>query len=232
MSRDTPRWRNARAVVGLLVLFVVVVFTSPRWSALFRATVATAPEDEAGAGAVATPTPDAPADASRSIQVRLLFPAADRNALLIEERAVVYDADLAGQLEQVVTALAAGSRGGHLPALPPGTRVLQVLVDERGTAFVDLSREAVWTGIGALEERLSVYALVDTLSLNFPAVRRVQWLVEDKPVATMGGHVDLSRPLRADMTLVAEPEPIPAPTALEAGSGAPVPVAPPLANPR
>lgn len=232
MNRDTPRWRNARAVVGLLVLFVVVVFTSPRWSALFRATVPTAQDDEAGAGPVATPAPDAPADASRSIQVRLLFPAVDRNALQIEERAVVYDADLARQLEQVVTALAAGSRGGHLPALPPGTRVLQVLVDDRGTAFVDLSREAVWTGIGALEERLAVYALVDTLSLNFPAVRRVQWLIEDKPVATMAGHVDLSRPLRADMTLVAEPEPSPAPTPADTGTSAPLPVASPTGSPR
>jgi hypothetical protein len=230
VSRDTPGWRNARAVVGLLVLFSGVVFTSPRWSALFRATAPTAPEDEAGAGPVATPTPDAPADASRSIQVRLLFPAADRNALLIEERAVAYDADLARQLEQVVTALATGSRAGHLPALPPGTRVLQVLVDERGTAFVDLSKDAAWTGIGALEERLAVYALVDTLSLNFPAVRRVQWLVEDKPVETMAGHVDLSRPLRADMTLIAEPEPSPTPD--DAGPGAPAAVASPTESPR
>ncbi len=210
MNRDHPRWRDARAALGLLLLFAVVVYASPRWSALFRADAPTA-GDEEGADAAPTPTPPphAPADASRSIQVRLLFPGADRNALVIEERAVAYDPDLARQLEHVVEALAAGSRSGHLPALPVGTRVLQVLVDPRGTAFVDLSKEATWTGIGAFEERLAVYALVDTLALNFPAVRRVQWLIEDRPVETLAGHVDLSRPLRADMTLIAEPEPTP-----------------------
>jgi hypothetical protein len=42
---------------------------------------------------------------------------------------------------------------------------------------------------------------------NFPAVRRVRILVDDQPAASLGGHVDLSRPLPADMTLVALPPP-------------------------
>ena len=36
---------------------------------------------------------------------------------------------------------------------------------------------------------------MNSLTANFPAVKRVQILVEDKPADTLAGHVDLSRPL-------------------------------------
>jgi hypothetical protein len=39
--------------------------------------------------------------------------------------------------------------------------------------------------------------------VNFPAIRRVQILVDDHPAETLAGHVDLSRPLTPDMTLLA-----------------------------
>jgi hypothetical protein len=54
----------------------------------------------------------------------------------------------------------------------------------------------------------TVYSVVNSVVANFPAVRRVQILVEDRMVASLGGHVDLARPLTADMTLIALP-PVP-----------------------
>jgi hypothetical protein len=47
-------------------------------------------------------------------------------------------------------------------------------------------------------------------------VSRVRIVVEDQPVASFGGHVDVSRPLPPDMTLVALPTPEPSPMATEA----------------
>ena len=47
---------------------------------------------------------------------------------------------------------------------------------------------------------------------NFPAVRRVRLLVDDQPVVSLGGHVDVSRPLPPDMTLLALPSPSPWPS--------------------
>jgi hypothetical protein len=38
-------------------------------------------------------------------------------------------------------------------------------------------------------------------------VSRVQIVLDDKPVTSLGGHIDLSRPLPPDMTLVALPPP-------------------------
>ena len=52
-----------------------------------------------------------------------------------------------------------------------------------------------------------MYSIVNSIVTNFPAVSRVRILVDDQPVTSLGGHVDLSRPLPADMTLVALPPP-------------------------
>ena len=64
-------------------------------------------------------------------------------------------------------------------------------------------KEAAVGMAGSHEELISVYSIVNSLTVNFPAVKRVQILVDDRPVATLAGHVDLSRPLPPDMTLLA-----------------------------
>ena len=123
-----------------------------------------------------------------------------------------------------------GSKSGLVATLPPETKVLEVFVSARGVAYVDLSKEASQGTAGSHDELLSVYSIVNSLTVNFPAVRRVQILLEDRPVDTLAGHVDLSRPLTADMTLLTT-API-APAAPE-GSPAPVPASPgPAAAPR
>ena len=53
---------------------------------------------------------------------------------------------------------------------------------------------------------MSVYSVVNSLSTSFPAVKRVQILIEDKPAQTLAGHVDLTRPLVPDMTVLAASE--------------------------
>ena len=113
--------------------------------------------------------------------------------------------------------MAKGSTTGLLPTLPAGTRVLEVFVQARGVAYVDLSSEAA-SGLpgGSKAELLTVYSVVNTVVTNFPAVSRVRLVVEDQPVASFGGHVDVSRPLPPDMTLVALPTPEPTPAAPEA----------------
>ena len=43
-------------------------------------------------------------------------------------------------------------------------------------------------------ELLTVYSIVNSLTANFPAVKRVQILVDDRQAPTLAGHVDLTRP--------------------------------------
>jgi len=65
------------------------------------------------------------------------------------------------------------------PTLPAGTRVLEVFVTARGVAYVDLSKEAATpTGRGSDDELITVYSVVNSLTSNFPAVKRVQIVIE------------------------------------------------------
>ena len=87
--------------------------------------------------------------------------------------------------------------------MPAGTKLRALFLTERGDAYVDLSREAVTahTG-GTLNELLTVYTIVNALTVNLPAVRSVQILVDGKEVQTLAGHVDLRQPLAKNLGLV------------------------------
>jgi hypothetical protein len=49
---------------------------------------------------------------------------------------------------------------------------------------------------------LTVYTLVDVLTVNLPAIATVQLLIDGKEVDTLAGHVDLRRPLVQNLTWV------------------------------
>jgi len=224
--------RPSRATVliglGLAALLTLVVLAVPRVSRLLTRTV---PEDEPAAEE-ARPGHDeeGAGHVERTINVKLFFQAADRPGLAMEERTVPFSSDLAAQLRAVVGELIRGSKSGLVATLPPETKVLEVFVSARGVAYVDLSKEASQGTAGSHDELLSVYSIVNSLTANFPAVRRVQILLEDRPTDTLAGHVDLSRPLTADMTLLTAAPIVPA---APEGSPAPVPASPgPAAVPR
>ncbi len=212
----TSRQANALTVLGLGALLAAVALTAPRWAAVLRAPAAPAEGEEAPREEPTPPAaePSEPGGAGRRISVRLYFEAPDRDGLLPEDREVPFSPDLAQQLRTVVEELARGSTTGLAATLPSGTRVLEVFVQAQGVAWVNLSAEAA-TGLpgGSRAELLTVYSIVNSIVTNFPAVRRVRILVDDRPVTSLGGHVDLSRPLPADMTQVALPPPSPSPEA-------------------
>jgi len=78
--------------------------------------------------------------------------------------------------------------------LPPGTKLLSVRVVS-GLATADFSRELRdnFTG-GDSGETRTVNAILSTLG-RFPAISRVQLLVEGQPVDSLGGLLSLSDPL-------------------------------------
>lgn len=225
------RRRDVAAIAGLLLFLGLAAATAPRWARLIGpAAVEPEPGPEP---ASAHPRPGPPVEAAKRINVKLYFPHTETPALAPEDREVAYSGDLSRQIRTVVEALIAGSTAGHQPALPAETRVLAVFVTARGTAYVDLSGEARAGVAGSTAERLAVYALVNSIAANLPAIRSVQLLVDDRALETLAGHLDLSRPLWPDMTLVAvEPPPLePLPPAdgeppAEAGPPAPAPPAP------
>jgi germination protein M len=202
----TPRQANLLTAAGLLALLFGVSTSAPRWAPLLARMFSGAGEAGADNGAVGGEgaPPEAAKAVESQINVKLFFQAADRSGLVIEERAVALAPDLSRQVRTVVEELARGSRIGLQPTLPAATRVLDVFVSARGVAYVDLSKEVAQEHPGGSEaELITVYSVVNSLTANFPAVKRVQILVDDRPTPTLAGHVDLTRPLTADLTFLA-----------------------------
>lgn len=214
----TPRRANVLTAIGLVALLAVAALTAPRWSGLLREPLAVFEGEDGGPGDPGEPPlPGADARAERRINVRLYFETEESEGLLAEERTILFSDDLARQIRTLVEELVRGPETGLLPTLPPETKVLEVFVTSSGVAYVNLSGEATALPGGSRSELHTVYSVVNSVVANFPAVRRVQILVEDRMVPSLGGHVDLSRPLPADMTLIALP---PAPSDEESPEGA------------
>ncbi len=214
--RLTPRAADVLTALGLMLLLAGVSWTAPYWARFLRQPLA-AVEDEVSGVSVQPSKPgrSAEPEAERKINVKLFFETQDGAGLLSEERSVPFSNELSQQVRVVVEELIRGSDTGLVSPLASETRVLEVFVSARGVAFVDLSKEAP-AGVsgGSKAELLAVYALVNSVTANFPSVRRVQILIDDRPVPTLAGHVDLSRPLPPDMTFLApltSPSPSPSP---------------------
>ena len=87
--------------------------------------------------------------------------------------------------------------------IPADTRLRALYIDTQGTATLDLdSAFARGLSAGSADALLAVWSLVNTLAVSFAEVRQVKLLVEGEERRDLGGHLDLSRPLSADMSLL------------------------------
>ena len=206
----TPRLANLLTGVCLLGLIAGIATTAPRWARYLRQPLLAEREplppaaSPSAAPALARRAEEAEAEAQKTISVKLFFESADQPGLVAVERPVPFSDDLPRQIRVVLEELIRGPEPPLAAPLAKEAKVLDVFVTARGVAYVDLSKEAGQLDVpGGDAELLSVYSIVNTVAENFPAVRRVQILIDDHPVDTLAGHVDLSRPLAADLPLLA-----------------------------
>ena len=191
---------SRRAVVMAVAAAVIIVLAA--W-ALTRGLerLMTAPEREAERTESAPVEPGAPV---RHITATLFYGSDDGQWLVPAQREVPFgDTPVAqgrhivqGQLEQPATTPLVG-------LVPPGSTLRNFYVTEQGDAFVDLGPEIVAEHPGgSAAELLTVYAIVNAVTANLPAITRVQILVDGKEVDSLAGHVDLRRPLQRNDALV------------------------------
>ena len=183
------------AVLGTWVLFVGL----PRW---YPASSPTPTATETPAG---MPTDGA------SVEATLFYISDDGMQLVGFERRLERNAELTAQARIILEAQLAEPPAPLLSPIPPGTRLLNFYLTERGDAFVDLSEDVTLahTG-GSLEELFTVYAIVNAVTTNLPEINAVQLLVNGEEVDTLVGHVDLQSPLERNMQWVADPDADPA----------------------
>lgn len=136
----------------------------------------------------------------RRINVQLFYVGDDGRTLTGVEREVPYAEGTTNQAHAIVTAQLEEPPPSLVSAIPPGTALRALFVTDDGQAFVDLSPEVVTAHPGGSTfEQLTVYALVNALTVNLPAVHAVQILVDGREVDTLAGHLDLRGPLTQDL---------------------------------
>jgi len=147
-------------------------------------------------------TSTAPA-AERKITATLYYISQDGLALVGVQREVPFGEPIDQQAQRILEAQLARAPEPLSSAIPEATALRSLFLDDKGLAFVDLSADARLrhTG-GALDELFTIYAIVNALTVNLPAITRVQILVDGKEVDTLAGHVDLRHPLQKNLKWV------------------------------
>ena len=154
---------------------------------------------------VANPTAraDGTGEGVAHITATLYYADADGTALVPVQREVPLAEGTVPQGRAILAAQFQAAPEGYTSVIPRGTTLRAFYVTERRDAFVDLSRDAGANHPGgSFSELLTVYAIVNAVTTNLPAVERVQILIDGKEADTLAGHVDLRRPLRRDLSLV------------------------------
>ena len=149
----------------------------------------------------ASQTAPAPAAAAEpKIKATLFYISEDGLSLPGVQRDVPFGDPVVEQARRIVEAQLAPAPAPYISPVPAGTTLRALYIGDRGDAFVDLSSE-VRTGHsgGSLDELFTTYAIVNALTVNLPAIARVQILVDGKEVDTLAGHVDLRRPLQKNL---------------------------------
>ena len=184
--------RNLTAALILVVLVVAVY-------AFIRLTLPGGKVEGPGREAVPEPAQVVP----ETREVDLFFSDSTGRRLSLERREVSGDTreDL---LRHIVEELIKGPEGEDRARTLPDATLVRALYMRDGIVWVDLggALEEDHPG-GAWTEVLTVYSIVNTLTENFPEVKKVQILINGRESETLAGHVDISHPLESRIQLLA-----------------------------
>lgn len=170
----------------LLALFLGVLFLRKHETAITPPSVPTAPQN------------------AGSVKISLFFAAQSGNGLVKEGRDIGPCDELSACLEEILEELINGSQGELSPVLPVSGMFNSVKL-EGNTAQVDFAQELL-DGLpgGSSSELYAAYAIVNSICYNYPQVEQIVFTLNGKPLDTLKGHLDVSRPLTPDFSLLNE----------------------------
>jgi spore germination protein GerM len=136
-------------------------------------------------------------------EVLLYFSDSEGEYLIGEKRKILKKNTVQEEAKETVIELIKGPNGKLIPTLPPRTDLLTLQISDAGVARVNftpaLSKDHPG---GSSAEMMTVYSIVNSLSLNFPQIKRVQFLIDGKPIATIVGHLSLEQPVSPKPDLI------------------------------
>jgi hypothetical protein len=188
---------NRRIAIGAAI---VVAAVAGVWLIFFTGTRGSG----AGAPAGTAASSAAPTGPERKIKATLYYVSEDGLSLPGIQREIPFGEPIVEQARRIIEAQLADAPPPYVSPIPGGTSLRALFIGERGDAFVDLSGDvrAKHPG-GSLDELFTTYAIVNAITVNLPAITRVQILIDGKEVDTLAGHVDLRHPLQKNLTWTA-----------------------------
>ena len=138
------------------------------------------------------------------VNVKIFFPAASGDTLLVAEDQMIFkSSELANRAKQILQKVQEGPHDAKMvPSLPKETKFQDLFISEQGTAFIDFS-SAIATNHpgGVLNEVATIYSIVDSLTYNLPEIREVKILIGGVEKETLAGHCLLLLPLELDLSM-------------------------------
>jgi hypothetical protein len=141
-----------------------------------------------------------------TLSVTLYFPSLTSPGMLEEEPGEIRASELdQNRAKQIILKLIDGSTGHRGRTISEETVLRELFLTSDGTAFVDLSSAVQTNHPGGIEcELQTIYAIVDSLTVNIPSIKRVRFLIDDAEAATLTGHTDLSQAFTQNLDYVAK----------------------------
>jgi spore germination protein GerM len=135
--------------------------------------------------------------------VTLYFSDPEGEYLIGEKREILKARRVEEEMREMVVELTKGPRGKLVPTLPARTKLLGIELGENGLAKIDFSKALAKDHPGgSTAEMMTVYSVVNSLTLNYPQIRKVQILVEGKKIETIAGHLSLGQPISSKTDLI------------------------------
>ena len=135
--------------------------------------------------------------------VTLYFSGEEEEYLAGEKREILNKGDAQEEAKEVIHELIKGPKGKLIRTVPPRTKLLSLRIDEKGVAEINfdqtLSRDHPG---GSSAEMMTVYSVANSLILNFPQIKGVQFFIEGERGRSITGHLALDRPILSKTDLI------------------------------
>jgi len=152
------------------------------------------PAGTAAGTAAAGTDPGRPGE--RRIKVTLFYVAEDGTRLVPVDRDIAFAEGPGEQARRILEAQLLPPAAPLLAPIPAAATLRGVYITDAGEAYADFSDAIRSTHPGgSTNELFTVYSIVSVLTVNLPAIKSVQILIDGHEVDTLAGHVDLRRPL-------------------------------------
>ena len=135
--------------------------------------------------------------------ILLYFSDSEGKYLIGEKREILKRDEVEEEAEETINELIKGPKGKLIPTLPRQTKLLDLELGEGGVVKVNFNKALSKDHPGGSSaEMMTLYSVVNSLTLNFHQIKRVQILIEGKAVETIAGHLSLKKPISPNPDLI------------------------------